>query len=79
VSTLLELADAALEELRAKKKTERGITAADVLCVFPGARVLPREPDEQTLRCVHCGGRMIVRLERRRHVWGCARCGRIRR
>jgi hypothetical protein len=77
--TFLELADAALEKLRAEKKHELGVTAADVLRIFRGGRVLPRDPDQQTLPCFHCGARIIERLENRRHVFKCVRCGRVQR
>ncbi len=78
--SLLELADAALENLQARKKAERGIIPADVLRIFPGARIVKAaESGQQTLSCVHCGGKMIERLRKHKYVLACPRCGRARR
>ena len=73
--SLLEIARKVEAEINARKV---GITAADVLRIFPGARIV-RSPNQQTLRCVHCGGMMTERIERHRHVFSCKRCGRSKK
>lgn len=70
--SLLEIAKRVEEEIKARKVAR--VTVADVLRIFPGARIY--SSDQQTLPCVHCGGRMTERLERRRHILACGRCGR---
>jgi hypothetical protein len=71
--SVLEIARRVAAEIEARQRA-RSISAADVLKIFPGARV--RKPDYQTLPCVHCGGKMTERLERHRHVLACLHCGR---
>jgi hypothetical protein len=68
-SGVLEIAKRVMAEIKAREQA-RGITAADVLRVFPGSRIVSFLP------CHKCGGKLIERLERRRHVLRCARCGR---
>jgi len=67
-SGVLEIALRVTAEIEARKRAR--ITVDDVLRVFPGAQVVTDLP------CRHCGGKMIERLERRRHVLACGRCGR---
>jgi excisionase family DNA binding protein len=68
-SGVLEIALRVTAEIKAREQM-RGINAADVLRVFPGSRVVSLLP------CRRCGGKLIERLERRRHVLACGRCGR---
>jgi hypothetical protein len=74
--SVLEIARRVAAEIEARNQT-RAISVADVLQIFPGARVC--KPDQQTLPCVYCGGKMTERLERRRHVLACLRCGRTKK
>ncbi len=66
------------------KKTERPLTAADVLRVFPGARVVA---ENKPISCRHCeeksvpgwrkGGKIVRRTRGGgSHVWACHFCGR---
>lgn len=79
--TLLEIARAALEKTRTTK--QRGLTVADVLRVFPGAKVIRTErqlPIQRALPCFRCGAEMRERvatkgLGRRHNILICPRCG----
>ena len=76
--SLVQIANAALEQFRAKQAPQRGITVADVLRLFPGAKVRPTEPEQQSLLpCRRCGGNMRERLGKGRwHIIACSHCGR---
>jgi hypothetical protein len=67
--SILEIALRVEAEIKAREQA-RGISVADVVRVFPGSRVVSFLP------CRRCGGKLIERLERRRHVLRCGRCGR---
>jgi hypothetical protein len=74
MGTFVEIALRVMAEQEARKQAEVcGVTAADVLRVFPGSRIL------SSLHCCRCGGKMMERLERRRHVFRCGRCGTKKR
>lgn len=77
-TSLLEIANAAIEQVRVKQANHRGITVADVLHVWPGAKIRPKKPVQQgLLPCLRCGGEMRERLGKgRRHVMACMRCGK---
>jgi hypothetical protein len=65
------------------KVKPKGITVADVLRVFPGAKVIPPSVEDLTKpkECKHCAGNQYAKIVKRTYPsddwhWMCHRCGR---
>jgi hypothetical protein len=65
------------------KTKPKGITVADVLRVFPGAKVIPPSIEDLTKpkECEHCAGNQYAKIVKRtwangKRDWMCHRCGR---